>query len=83
MEKRDYYEVLGIKKDASEKEIKKAYSYGFNDSHKAHREIKNRSVLGNTVIDKEIITGFDMTSFERQVIYKIENHKIKRVYFIN
>jgi len=63
--------------------IKKMYVNVFNNPHKAHCEIKSRTVSGNTVIDKESITGFDMVPLERVVIYKIEGPKIKRVYFIN
>ena len=40
-EKRDYYEVLGISKDASEQEIKKAYR---SLAKKYHPDMNKRSM---------------------------------------
>ncbi len=62
--------------------MKKMYSGMFSSVQKAHCEIKNRTVLGNTVIDKESITGIGKKAFEGIVIYKTENNKIRKVYFM-
>lgn len=47
-----------------------------------HCEIKERIIQGNTIIDKESVTGFGNKAIEATAIYQIENNKIKRVYFI-
>ena len=47
-----------------------------------HCEIKERIVQGNTIIDKESVTGFGSKPVEATAIYQVENNKIKKVYFI-
>lgn len=47
-----------------------------------HCEIKERIIQSNTIIDKEIVTGFGGKPIEATAIYKVENDKIKKVYFI-
>ncbi len=62
-------------------EMRKSYDSYFQKTPKLHCEIKNRIIQGNTVIDKEYITGTGKP-FEAIAIYQIENNKIKRVYFV-
>lgn len=62
-------------------EMRKSYDTYFKKTPNLHCEIKNRIIQGNTVIDKEFITGVDKP-FEAIAIYQIENNKIKRVYFV-
>ena len=47
-----------------------------------HCEITERIIQGNTIIDKERVTGFGNKAVEAVAIYQIEGNKIKRVYFI-
>lgn len=61
--------------------MRKEYGEFFKNASKLHCELKNRIVQGNTVIDKEYITGAG-EPFEAVAIYQIENNKIKKVYFI-
>lgn len=62
-------------------EMRKSYDAYFSKTPNLHCEIKNRIIQGNTVIDKEYITGTGKP-FEAIAIYQIENNKIKRVYFV-
>ena len=48
-----------------------------------HCEIKERIIQGNTIIDKESVTGFGTKPLEATAVYQIENNKIKKVYFIS
>ena len=54
----------------------------FNFSSYLHCDIKNRTVLGNTVIDHEVVSGFGSNHLEAIAIYEIKNDKIAKVYFI-
>lgn len=63
--------------------LKKSYGELFSESPNLYCEVLNRMVLGNTVIDHEKVSGLaDLEPFEAIAIYKIENSKISRVYFI-
>lgn len=62
-------------------EMRKSYDAYFKKTPNLHCELKNRIIQGNTVIDKEYITGVG-NPFEAVAIYQIENNKIKKVYFI-
>ncbi|MFN3488980.1 MAG: nuclear transport factor 2 family protein [Emticicia sp.] len=62
-------------------EMRKSYDAYFKKTPNLHCELKNRIIQGNTVIDKEYITGAGKP-FEATAIYQIENNKIKRVYFV-
>lgn len=70
--------LIGKGKDA----MRKAYSAIFSNSPDLHCEIKERIIQGNTVIDKEIVSGIGKTKVEGISIYNIENNKIKKVYVI-
>ncbi|MFN3848369.1 MAG: nuclear transport factor 2 family protein [Spirosomataceae bacterium] len=61
--------------------MRKDYGEFFKNTPKLHCELKNRIIQGNTVIDKEYITGTGKP-FEAVAVYQIENNKIKKVYFI-
>ncbi|MEZ4921294.1 MAG: amidohydrolase family protein [Saprospiraceae bacterium] len=58
------------------------YQQLFENVPELHCELVNRIVLGNTVIDQERVTGFPSGTLEAVAIYKIENGKIAKVYFI-
>jgi imidazolonepropionase-like amidohydrolase len=62
--------------------MRKSYASFFEKNMDLHCEIKERIVQGNTIIDKEKVVGVGKTPFESTAIYQIENHKIKRVYFV-
>ena len=65
-------------------QIKTRYGEIFEQSPKLHTEIVQRMVMGNTVIDKEIITG--RIGIEQQhyiAIYEIRNGLIARVHFLS
>lgn len=62
-------------------EMRKSYDSYFQKTPNLHCEIKNRIIQGNTVIDKEYITGAGKP-FEATAIYQIENNKIRKVYFV-
>lgn len=61
--------------------MRKDYGEFFKNAPKLHCELKNRIIQGNTVIDKEYVTGAGKP-FEAVAVYQIENNKIKKVYFI-
>ena len=70
--------LIGKGKDA----MRKAYSAIFSSSPNLHCEIKERIIQGNTIIDKEAISGIGKNKVEGTSIYQIENNKIKKVYII-
>lgn len=61
--------------------MRKDYAF-FKTVSDLHCEITERIIQGNTIIDKESVTGFGGKAVEATAIYQIENNKIKRVYFI-
>jgi len=59
------------------------YSSMFARTPNLHCELKNRIVMGNTVIDQERVTGFENGFIlDATSIYKIANDQISEVYFI-
>ena len=70
--------LVGKGKDS----MRKDYEKMFKDLPNLHCEIKERIIQGNTIIDKESITGVEPGLFEGTSIYQIENNKISKVYFI-
>lgn len=62
--------------------MREQYAF-FKKVKELHCEIKERIVQGNTIIDKESVSGFGGNPVEATAIYQIENNKIKRVYFIS
>lgn len=63
-------------------EMRKQYGF-FKTVTELHCEIKERILQGNTIIDKESVTGFGAKAIEATAIYQIENNKIRKVYFIS
>lgn len=69
--------------NSGKENIRPSYTEMFKRYPELHCELANRMVMGNTVIDYEWITG--ITGFpviEAIAIYKIENGKIAKVYFV-
>ena len=62
--------------------MRKDYAEMFKNTPNLHCDIKNRTVLGNTVIDHEVVSGFGPNHLEAIAIYEIKNDKIAKVYFI-
>lgn len=58
------------------------YSLLFKRISNLHCDLKNRTIMGNNVIDHESITGFGPKKQEAIAIYEIKNDKISKVYFI-
>lgn len=59
------------------------YKDVFNNSPKLHTDVKQRIVLGNTVIDNEIVTGRKGVDVLKVVaVYEVEEQHIIRVTFI-
>ena len=64
-------------------QMRENYSGMFEWVPDLHCELVNRTVLGNTVIDQERVTGFPGGRVIQAIaIYKIVDHKIAKVYFI-
>ncbi len=61
--------------------LRKIYS-GLFTNPDLHFEIKDHIVQGNTIIDKESLSGIGSKNVEVTVIFQVENKKIKREYFI-
>ena len=62
--------------------MRKEYEQMFKNLPDLHCEIKERIVQGNTIIDKESVTGAGPKAIEATAIYEIKNNKIGKVYFI-
>ncbi len=62
--------------------IRHSYKKMFKKYPKLHCNIVNRTIMGNTVIDHERVTGIDNKISQVIAIYKIHNNKIAKVYFI-
>ena len=63
--------------------MRRDYLDFFNKTPDLHCEIKSRVIHGNTIIDKESVTGMGSKPFEGVAIYQIEGKKIKKVYFVD
>lgn len=62
--------------------MRERYDPYFKKYPDLHCEIKERIIQGETIIDKEYVTATGRNPREATAIYKINNHKISRVYFI-
>ncbi len=64
--------------------IREIYRKLFESSPNLHSQVVNRSVLGNQVLDYEIITGRENNDDVLKIIaiYEIENKLIKKATFI-
>ncbi|NRB47601.1 MAG: amidohydrolase family protein [Saprospiraceae bacterium] len=62
--------------------MRSTYSKMFENTPDLHCELVNRIIQGNTVIDRERVTGFGAKPLEATAIYKIKDGKIAKVYFI-
>lgn len=64
------------------KKLQEIYGAIFKESPNLHTEILNRIVMGNTIMDHEIVTGRNgVDKLELVAIYEVENNKIARAYF--
>ena len=78
----ELYEFPSTLVSKGKTQMRKDYAF-FNNIPNLHCEIKERIIQGNTIIDKESVTGFGNKPLEATAIYQVENNKIKRVYFIS
>ena len=62
--------------------LRKRYEPMFKRCPDLHCEIKNRTIQGNVIIDKEYVTGIGKQPLEAIAIYTVVNGKIKKVHFI-
>ena len=62
--------------------MRKGYQDMFKNTKDLHCEVTERIIQGNTIIDHESVTGFGPLPLRAIAIYKIENGKIRKVYFI-
>ncbi|MEP2239750.1 MAG: nuclear transport factor 2 family protein [Maribacter sp.] len=62
--------------------MRAGYTDFFNSSPDLHCEIINRIIIGNKVIDEELITANGRT-FKGVAIYEVENNEIVKVTFVN
>lgn len=61
--------------------MRKDYQQMFEKLPDLHCEIKERTINGNVITDKEIVTGMGPNKVEATAIYHIANNKISKVYF--
>jgi uncharacterized protein (TIGR02246 family) len=66
------------------KQVKKVYANLFKNSPQLHSQVINRSVIGNNVLDYELITGRKNQKQPTKLIaiYEIENGLIQKATFI-
>jgi imidazolonepropionase-like amidohydrolase len=76
------YDVDGKLLMKGKEEIRTEYTKYFNKVPELHCQIVNRMVLGNTVVDQEILTSATRKPSEGIAVYKIEHGKIVTVHFI-
>jgi len=62
--------------------MRSTYTRMFENTPELHCELVNRIVQGDTVIDRERVTGFGDKPLEATAIYKVKDGKIVKVYFI-
>jgi imidazolonepropionase-like amidohydrolase len=77
----ELYEFPARLLSKGKEEMRKQYAF-LKNVPQLHCEIKERIVQGNTIIDKESVTGFGAKPVEATAIYQVENGKIKKVYFV-
>jgi hypothetical protein len=64
-------------------QMRKVYTNAWARNPKQRAEVTNRMSVGNTVMDKEHVTGrANGVTADVIAIYKIENGKIRQVYFV-
>ncbi|WP_430411895.1 amidohydrolase family protein [Kordia sp.] len=78
----EVYTFTNILKTKGKDEFKKGWATFFKKYPDLHCEIVNRTTRLNTVIDHERIKYGDGDYSEAIVIYKIENGKIAKIYFV-
>lgn len=78
----ELYEFPGKLNLTGKDNMRKAYSSMFEQVTGLHCKLENRIILGNTVIDHEVVTGFGPATVKAVAVYTIENGKIRKVYFI-
>lgn len=77
-----YPETINI---SGKSELKSAFETFFSNAPNLNCEITNRMVLGNKIIDQELVTGFsenDTDEMRAVAIYSIDDGKISEVRFI-
>lgn len=62
--------------------MRSTYSKMFENTPELHCELVNRIIQGDTVIDRERVTGFGAKPLEATAIYKVKDGKIVKVYFL-
>ncbi len=78
----ELYEFPDKPMGKGKEEMRKNYQSLFSQSKDLHCEVTERIIQNNMVIDHETVTGFGSKPLKALVIYKIENNKIAKVYFI-
>lgn len=78
----EIYTFPNILQTKGKEAYKKGFASFFQRYPNLHCEILNRTVKGNTVIDHEYVKFAEGDYSEVIVIYKIENEKIAKVYFV-
>lgn len=77
------YTFPDVLRYTGKEKMRDLYSSMFQSMPNLHCDVVNRIVYGNTVIDREKITGLsDNIETNALVIYTIENGKISRVFFV-
>ena len=78
----ELYDFPATLQSKGKEQMRKDYAF-LKTLPNLHCEIKERIIQGNTIIDKESVTGFGNKTIEATAIYQVENNKIRRVYFIS
>lgn len=78
----ELFEFPNVPYSKGKDEMRKAYKGMFEQVKELHCKVAERIVEGNTVIDHEYVTGIGGQTLKAIAVYKIENGKIQKVYFI-
>ncbi|MEL6809995.1 MAG: nuclear transport factor 2 family protein [Bacteroidota bacterium] len=77
----ELYNFPGQLRSKGQEAMKGGYAGFFQNTPDLHCKIENRIVVGNKVIDKELVTA-NGTTFSAIAIYEVENGLISKVTFI-